>query len=179
MTKNFFMLSKNIPVVKSKLFFKEETILKLSEIKNLKSFHFIGIGGAGMSVLAKILIESGLTVSGSDRIESTTTEMLKNLGAKIFIGHDAKNISKDLDAIVYSSAIPQDNPEILRAAELKIPKLHRSDINAWLLNSRKGIAVAGSHGKTTTTSMIGYVLHSAGVDPTIVIGGESRRHCRE
>ena len=147
--------------------------MKLSDIKNLKKFHFIGIGGAGMSVLAKILIESGATVSGSDRIESATTEMLKNLGAKIFIGHNEKNISKDLDAIVYSSAIPQDNPEILKAAELKITKLHRSDINAMLLNSKSGIAVAGAHGKTTTTSMIGFVLHNAGVDPTIIIGGES------
>ena len=147
--------------------------MKLSEIKNLKSFHFIGIGGAGMSVLAKILIESGLTVTGSDRVESSTTEMLKNLGAKIFIGHDEKNISKNIDAIVYSSAIPQDNPEIVKAAELKIPKLHRSDINATLLNDKKGIAVAGAHGKTTTTSMIGFVLHNAGVDPTIIIGGES------
>ncbi|MBR6013201.1 MAG: UDP-N-acetylmuramate--L-alanine ligase [Selenomonadaceae bacterium] len=126
-----------------------------------------------MSVLAKILIESGMTVSGSDRVESPTTEMLKKLGAKIFIGHDEKNISKNLDAIVYSSAIPQDNPEILKAAELKIPKLHRSDINAMLVNSKKGIAVAGAHGKTTTTSMIGFVLHNAGTDPTIIIGGES------
>ena len=147
--------------------------MKLSEIKSLNSFHFIGIGGAGMSVLAKILIESGKKVSGSDRIESATTNMLKNLGANIFIGHDAKNISEDIDAIVYSSAIPADNPEIIRAQELKIPKLHRSDINAALLNSKKGIAVAGAHGKTTTTSMIGYVLHNAGVDPTIIIGGES------
>lgn len=151
----------------------EEKNLKLSEMKNLKSFHFIGIGGAGMSVLAKILIESGMTVSGSDKVESATTDMLKKLGAKIFIGHDEKNISKDIGAIVYSSAIPQDNPEILKAAELKIPKLHRSDINAMLLNSKKGIAVAGAHGKTTTTSMIGFVLHNAGVDPTIIIGGES------
>lgn len=147
--------------------------MKLSEIKNLKSFHFIGIGGAGMSVLAKILIESGMTVTGSDRVESPTTEMLKNLGAKIFIGHDEKNISKNIDAIVYSSAIPQDNPEIKKAEELKIAKLHRSDINAMLLNDKKGIAVAGAHGKTTTTSMIGFVLHNAGTDPTIIIGGES------
>ena len=103
--------------------------------------------------------------------------MLKNLGARIFVGHKAKNILDDkgnpVDAIVCSSAIPADNPEIIAASKFKIPKLHRSDINAYLLNSKQGIAVAGSHGKTTTTSMIGYVLHSAGVDPTIIIGGES------
>lgn len=147
--------------------------MKFSDMLNLKKFHFVGIGGAGMSALAKILIESGYEISGSDCADSSNVEMLKNLGAKIFIGHAAENISNDIDAIVYSSAIPQDNPEILKAAELNIPKLHRSDINAMLVNSKKGIAVAGSHGKTTTTSMIGFVLHSAGVDPSFVIGGES------
>ncbi len=148
------------------------------KIENIKKFHFIGIGGAGMSALAKILIERGFEISGSDRAESPNTEMLKNLGAKIFIGHDEKNITDEkgraaVEAIVCSSAIPADNPEVVKAEELKIPKLHRSDINAFLLNSKKGIAVAGAHGKTTTTSMIGFVLYNAGVDPTIIIGGES------
>ena len=92
---------------------------------------------------------------------------------RTLLRHDKKNISEDIDAIVCSSAIHADNPEILRAAELKIPKLHRSDINAMLLNEKFGIAVAGAHGKTTTTSMIGFVLYNAGVDPTIIIGGES------
>jgi len=152
--------------------------LKLNDIKNLKSFHFIGVGGAGMSALAKILLESGLKVSGSDIVESKNTEDLKNLGAEIFIGHDEKNIltqdgKPTADAIVYSSAISMENPEVVKATELKLPKLHRSDINAMLLNNKKGIAVAGAHGKTTTTTMIGYVLHRAGVDPTIIIGGES------
>ena len=144
----------------------------------MKKFHFIGIGGVGMSALAKILIESGCEVSGSDMKDSPTLDMLRSLGAKIFVGHKAKNILDDNgnpwpDAIVCSSAIPADNPEIIAAGKFKIQKLHRSDINAYLLNARQGIAVSGSHGKTTTTSMIGYVLHSAGVDPTIVIGGES------
>ena len=147
------------------------------KLDGLKKFHFIGIGGVGMSALAKILIARGLEVSGSDAKDSPTLDMLRGLGARIFVGHRAKNIldgtGNPVDAIVCSSAIPADNPEIIAAGKFKIPKLHRSDINAWLLNSRKGIAVAGSHGKTTTTSMIGYVLHSAGVDPTIVIGGES------
>lgn len=147
-------------------------------MRDIKKFHFIGIGGAGMSSLAKILIESGHEVSGSDRADSPVVEMLRNIGAKVFIGHDACNIAnadnKPLtDAIVCSSAIPNDNPEIVKAAELRLPKLHRSDINAMLLNAKKGIAVGGSHGKTTTTSMIGFVLHHAGIDPTIIIGGES------
>ncbi|MBR4642403.1 MAG: UDP-N-acetylmuramate--L-alanine ligase [Selenomonadaceae bacterium] len=147
------------------------------KLDGLKKFHFIGIGGVGMSALAKILIERGLEVSGSDAKDSPTLDMLKNLGARVFVGHKAKNILDEkgnpVDAIVCSSAIPADNPEIIAAGKFKIPKLHRSDINAWILNSHKGIAVAGSHGKTTTTSMIGCVLHNAAIDPTIIIGGES------
>ena len=103
--------------------------MKLNDIKSLKSFHFIGIGGAGMSALAKILIESGLKVSGSDITESKATEDLKKLGAKIFIGHNEKNIvdkegKATTEAIVCSTAIPPENPEIKKAAELKIPRLH-------------------------------------------------------
>ncbi len=148
------------------------------KLDGLKRFHFVGIGGVGMSALAKILIERGFEVSGSDMKDSATLEMLRGLGAKIFVGHKAKNILDEhsdpvVDAVVCSSAIPADNPEVVAAGKFKIPKLHRSDINAYLLNAKRGIAVAGSHGKTTTTSMIGYVLHSAGVDPTIIIGGES------
>ena len=143
-----------------------------------KKFHFVGIGGAGMSALAKILIESGCTVSGSDCADSATVQMLRKMGADVFVGHHADNLlnedgQSDIDAIVCSSAIPADNPEVVKAAELNIPKLHRSDINAMLLNAKKGIAVAGAHGKTTTTSMIGFVLYNAGIDPTIIIGGES------
>ena len=143
-----------------------------------KKFHFVGIGGAGMSALAKILIASGIEISGSDCADSVTVQSLKNLGAKVFVGHNSKNLFNDdgncdIDAIVCSSAIPADNPEVIKAAELNIPKLHRSDINAMLLNAKKGIAVAGAHGKTTTTSMIGFVLYNAGIDPTIIIGGES------
>lgn len=147
------------------------------KLDGLKKYHFIGIGGVGMSALAKILIELGCEISGSDAKDSPTLDMLKSLGARIFVGHKAKNILDDngnpVEAIVCSSAIPADNPEVVAASKFKIPKLHRSDINAYLLNSRKGIAISGSHGKTTTTSMIGYVLHSANVDPTIIIGGES------
>ena len=147
------------------------------KLDGLKKYHFIGIGGVGMSALAKILIELGCEISGSDAKDSPTLDMLKKLGARIFVGHKAKNILDEagnpVEAVVCSSAIPTDNPEVIAASKFKLPKLHRSDINAYLLNSRKGIAVSGSHGKTTTTSMIGYVLHNAEVDPTIIIGGES------
>ena len=147
--------------------------MRFSDMMNVKKFHFVGIGGAGMSALAKILIESGREISGSDCADSATVAMLRNLGAKISVGHDAANVTDDIEALVISSAIHPDNPEVLKAAELKIPKLHRSDINAMLVNAKRGIAVAGAHGKTTTTAMIGFVLHNAGVSPTIIIGGES------
>ena len=142
-------------------------------LDGIKRIHFVGIGGAGMSPLARILLDLGFEVSGSDRADSPTLKMLKGRGAKIFVGHDEKNINTDLDAIVISSAIPSDNPEIVAAKKFDMNILHRSDINAALLNSKKGIAVAGAHGKTTTTSMIGFVLFNANVDPTIIIGGES------
>ena len=142
-------------------------------LEGIKKIHFVGIGGAGMSPLARILLDLGFEVSGSDRADSPTVRMLRGRGAKVFIGHDESNINTDLDAVVISSAIPEDNPEIAAAKKFNKKILHRSDINAALLNSRKGIAVAGAHGKTTTTSMIGFVLFNANVDPTIIIGGES------
>ena len=149
------------------------------DMKNFKKIHFIGIGGVGMSPLAKMLIESGFIISGSDCSDSTNVQMLRNMGAKIFIGQDGKNLlntdgTSSCEAIVYSTAIPKTNPEMVKAKELKIPILHRADINAFFVNSKKkGIAVAGSHGKTTTTSMIGFILQEAGIDPSIIIGGIS------
>ena len=143
----------------------------LKGLKDIRKIHFVGIGGAGMSPLAKILVEMGYEVSGSDRAESHITDRLKELGATIYIGQDGEHV-RGTDAIVVSTAIPFDNPEVLAAGQLGIPKLHRSDINAALVNEYKGIAVAGAHGKTTTTSMIGVALDHLGVSPTIVIGGE-------
>ena len=139
----------------------------------IKKFHFIGIGGAGMNPLARILIDLGYEVSGSDRADSPSFKILRSKGAQIFVGHNEDHVPNDADAIVISSAIPEDNPEVAAAKKLRIKLLHRSDINAALLNSKTGIAVAGAHGKTTTTSMIGFVLFNADVDPTIIIGGES------
>lgn len=140
-------------------------------LTGIKKVHFIGIGGAGMSALAKILVEKGYEVSGSDMKESTMTGILRDLGAKIFIGHKAENVV-GAEAIVVSSAIREENPEVVEANRLGLKRLHRSDVNAFLINNCKGIAVAGAHGKTTTTSMIGVSLDYEGVSPSIIIGGE-------
>ena len=143
----------------------------LKELKGIRKIHFVGIGGAGMSPLAKILVEMGYEVSGSDRAKTHITDRLEELGAVIYVGQDGEHV-RGVDAIVVSTAIPFDNPEVLAAGQLGIPKLHRSDINAALVNEYRGIAVAGAHGKTTTTSMIGVALDHLGVSPTIIVGGE-------
>ena len=144
----------------------------LKELKGIHSIHFVGIGGAGMSPLAKILLLLGYQVSGSDQGSSPIIEELVRLGARVWTdGQRAENV-RGADAIVVSTAIPYDNPEVIAAWDLRIPKLHRSDINAALVNEYDGIAVAGSHGKTTTTSMIGVTLDRVGVSPTIIVGGE-------
>ncbi len=144
----------------------------LKELKGIHTIHFVGIGGAGMSPLAKILCELGYEVTGSDRADSGIIENLRKLGARVTLGGQRAENVRGADAIVVSTAIPYDNPEVLAARDLGIPKLHRSDINAALVNEYKGIAVAGSHGKTTTTSMLGVTLKAAGISPTIVVGGE-------
>ena len=145
---------------------------QLKELKNIEKIHFVGIGGAGMSPLAKIMVELGYDVSGSDRANSGVIERLTKLGAKVTLGGQKAENVRGTDAIVVSTAIPYDNPEVLAARDLGITKLHRSDINAALVNEYKGIAVAGAHGKTTTTSMLGVALTKAGVSPTVIVGGE-------
>lgn len=134
-------------------------------------YHFIGIGGAGMSALAKILIEQGHTVSGSDLVTTDVTERLKRIGATIFRGHDASCI-EGAEAIIVSGAVPPDNPELVAGISKKIPVFHRAEMLSRLMNGSRGIAVAGTHGKTTTTSMVSLVLEKCGLDPTVVIGGE-------
>lgn len=133
--------------------------------------YFIGIGGSGMSAIAKILLECGYKVSGSDIKSSQITEQLKHLGAHINLGHSEKNI-EGVDLVVFSSAISPDNPELAKAKELGIERFHRADALARIINQKKGIAVSGAHGKTTTTSMISLVLERAELNPTIIIGGE-------
>ena len=133
--------------------------------------HFIGIGGAGMSALATILLALGYRVSGSDLLSTPVTRRLEALGGRCYVGHDRKNV-QDARLVVISSAISPENPELVAAKKMGIPIIHRADLLAWVLNGKKGIAVAGAHGKTTTTSMLALVLEKNGFDPTIIIGGE-------
>ncbi|MGW2118738.1 UDP-N-acetylmuramate--L-alanine ligase [Streptomyces zhihengii] len=134
--------------------------------------HFIGIGGAGMSGIAKILAQRGAKVAGSDAKESATAESLRALGATVHIGHAAAHLADDASCVVVSSAIRADNPELVRAAELSVPVVHRSDALASLMTGLRSIAVAGTHGKTTTTSMLAVALTHLGLDPSYAIGGD-------
>lgn len=134
--------------------------------------HFIGIGGAGMSGIAKILAQRGAKVAGSDARESGTAEALRALGATVHIGHAAEHLADDASCVVVSSAIRKDNPELARAAELGIPVVHRSDALASLMDGLRPIAVAGTHGKTTTTSMLAVSLSELGLKPSYAIGGD-------
>ncbi|MFC8240174.1 UDP-N-acetylmuramate--L-alanine ligase [Streptomyces chartreusis] len=134
--------------------------------------HFIGIGGAGMSGIAKILAQRGAAVAGSDAKESATAEALRALGATVHIGHAAEHLADYASCVVVSSAIRQDNPELARAAELGIPVVHRSDALAALMGGLRPIAVAGTHGKTTTTSMLAVSLTELGLKPSYAIGGD-------
>ncbi|MFF7278600.1 UDP-N-acetylmuramate--L-alanine ligase [Streptomyces griseorubiginosus] len=134
--------------------------------------HFIGIGGAGMSGIAKILAQRGAKVAGSDAKESATAEALRALGATVHIGHAAEHLASDATCVVVSSAIRADNPELARAAELGIPVVHRSDALAALMDGLRPIAVAGTHGKTTTTSMLAVSLSELGLKPSYAIGGD-------
>ena len=132
--------------------------------------HFVGIGGAGMSGIAEVLVNQGFDVTGSDLAESRTTRHLQKLGATIFRGHDASNVEGS-DVLVVSSAVSEENPEVTAARELRIPVVPRAEMLAELMRFRRGIAVAGTHGKTTTTSLTASLLAEAGMDPTFVIGG--------
>ncbi|MBT2467200.1 UDP-N-acetylmuramate--L-alanine ligase [Streptomyces sp. ISL-66] len=134
--------------------------------------HFIGIGGAGMSGIAKILAQRGAKVAGSDSRDSETARALRAHGATVHIGHAAGHLADDATCVVVSSAIRADNPELARAAELGIPVVHRSDALAGLMDGLRPIAVAGTHGKTTTTSMLAVSLSALGLDPSYAIGGD-------
>lgn len=133
--------------------------------------HFVGIGGAGMSALAYILLEKGKKVSGSDIKDSPAIRRLRSKGAVVYIGHRKENI-RDAKLLVVSSAIPKENPELMEAKRLKIPIISRAVMLASLMDNSKNIIIAGTHGKTTTTSMISFLLESNGFDPTLAIGGE-------
>lgn len=140
-------------------------------LDGIHKIHLIGIAGSGMRAIANILISQGFQVSGSDIKESAVTERFRSMGATIHIGHKAEYVN-GTDAVVRSTAIHDDNPELMAAKEKGIPILHRSDIVKAVLDVTTGIAVAGAHGKTTTTSMLGQIFVEAGEDPTVIIGGE-------
>lgn len=135
--------------------------------------HFVGIGGIGMSGIAEVLVNLGYAVSGSDLRSSGTTERLASLGASIFEGHRVEQVTS-ADVVVVSSAVREDNPEVVEARRVQIPIIPRAEMLAELMRLKYGIAVAGSHGKTTTTSMVAVMLDRAGLDPTMVIGGRIR-----
>jgi UDP-N-acetylmuramate--alanine ligase len=139
--------------------------------KKFQHIHFVGIGGVGMSGIAEVLLNLGYKVSGSDLKESDTTRRLESLGAKIFVGHKGGNVAQ-AHVVVVSSAVHEDNPEVIAAREKQVPVIPRAEMLAELMRLKYGIAVAGAHGKTTTTSMVATVLAKGGVDPTVVIGGK-------
>jgi UDP-N-acetylmuramate--alanine ligase len=143
-----------------------ETLLRTAE-----HVHFIGIGGYGMSAIARVMLEMGYHVSGSDVVRQELTDKLAAKGAQIYIGHEPEHV-RGADLVVYSTALARDNVERQEAEHLNIPILHRSQMLARLLNARTGITVAGAHGKTTTSSMIALVMVNCGLDPTYIIGGE-------
>jgi UDP-N-acetylmuramate--alanine ligase len=139
-------------------------------MKEVKRLHFIGIGGSGMNGLAEIFINLGYTVTGSDLKESDNTRRIRSIGGEIFIGHDAKNV-KNADLAVYSNAVPETNPEVVKARKMKIPVLPRAVMLDEVMRLKYGIAIAGSHGKTTTTSMLASIFMEAKLDPTYIVGG--------
>ncbi len=136
----------------------------------IRQIHFVGIGGAGMSGIAEVLLNLGYRISGSDLSDSTTLRRLASLGIQTFVGHDAANIA-GADAVVTSTAVQADNPEVVAARDRRIPIVPRAMMLAELMRLKQGIAIAGTHGKTTTTSLVASVLAAAGLDPTFVIGG--------
>ncbi|MEW6647776.1 MAG: UDP-N-acetylmuramate--L-alanine ligase [Pseudomonadota bacterium] len=137
----------------------------------IRRIHFVGIGGAGMSGIAEVLLNLGYEISGSDLKENLVTRRLSGLGARVCIGHEAAHVV-DCDVVVISTAVPADNPEVLAAREQRIPVVPRAEMLAELMRFRHGIAVAGTHGKTTTTSLIASLLAEGDLDPTFVIGGK-------
>src|SRR5665811_1589 len=143
----------------------------------IQRIHFVGIGGIGMSGIAEVLLNLGYKISGSDLKKSAVTQRLAALGASTFEGHAATNVV-GADVVVTSSAISIDNPEVAEARRLHVPVIQRAEMLAELMRLKYGIAIAGMHGKTTTTSMVAAVLAAGGLDPTVVVGAESMRWVR-
>lgn len=148
----------------------ENGTIDIPEMRRIRRIHFIGIGGAGMCGIAEVLLNQGYAIAGSDLREGPVVARLRNLGADIAIGHSADNI-RNADVVVVSTAIDQENPELLAARSRRVPVVRRAEMLAEIMRYRHGIAIAGAHGKTTTTSIIASVLAEGGRDPTYVIGG--------
>ena len=140
----------------------------------MKHFHLVGIGGVGMSAIAALLLKKGMIISGSDAKESQIVNNLREAGAHIFIGHSRENVGQAVEIVVYSSAISEDNPEIRQAIMRGIPICSRAQVLSQLMEGKQVITVTGAHGKTTTASLIAYILSSAGLNPTVAIGGLSK-----
>lgn len=143
----------------------------MDRMRRIHRIHFVGIGGAGMGGIAEVLLNLGYEVQGSDLKPNAVTAHLERLGARVFIGHDAAQVA-GADVVVVSSAVPADNPELAAARKARLPVVQRAEMLAELMRFRQGIAVAGTHGKTTTTSLVASVLAAGGLDPTFVIGGQ-------
>ncbi|MDD2164982.1 UDP-N-acetylmuramate--L-alanine ligase [Glaesserella parasuis] len=150
--------------------FQDKVKKLVPEMRRVNQIHFIGIGGAGMSGIAEVLLNEGYQISGSDIADGAVTQRLAKAGAKIFIGHQAENI-EGASVVVASSAINESNPEVAAAKEARIPVIQRAQMLAEIMRFRHGIAIAGTHGKTTTTAMISMIYTEAGLDPTFVNGG--------
>jgi UDP-N-acetylmuramate--alanine ligase len=150
--------------------FKQPATYQQPEMRRIRNIHFVGIGGSGMCGIAEVLLNMGYAVSGSDLKASPVTERLEQFGAQICIGHSAANVA-NVDVLVVSSAVNKANPEVASALERRIPVVPRAEMLAELMRYRHGIAVAGTHGKTTTTSLLASVFAAGGLDPTFVIGG--------
>ncbi|MDX1635011.1 MAG: UDP-N-acetylmuramate--L-alanine ligase [Marinobacter sp.] len=146
-------------------------VYQVPEMRRIRHIHFVGIGGAGMSGIAEVLSNQGYDVSGSDLKRSAVTDRLQSLGVTVMIGHQPGN-SADADVVVVSSAVTGDNPEVVAARDRRVPIVPRAEMLAEIMRYRHGIAIAGTHGKTTTTSLIASILGEAGLDPTFVIGGK-------
>jgi len=144
--------------------------MQINDCKRVRRLHMVGIGGAGMSGIAEVLHENGFVVTGSDMGEGSVIDYLKHLGIRVDSKHEAKNV-ENADLVVYSSAIPYDNPELVEARARRIPVIRRAEMLGELMRMKYTLAISGTHGKTTTTSIVGEIWEAAGLDPTIIVGG--------